>query len=199
MGIWRLPIWQKSVRFRLVVSCAHSKGRLVFPSGATCSISELKPQNLSCCTRTTLYLQSRWKSDSLTSQLSIEASVRSLELRQDGGEEQTYRCRRRSTSPRLKRSKGRHSRFPPTKAQQKRQTAALSIKTRIETSKTMGDAWLVTKASFDPALSRGIEPGSRATANFQPAACPQFLCETTHEFFQIDRRRKWEKHIRRSR
>jgi hypothetical protein len=60
-----------------------------------------------------------------------------LELRQDGGEEQTHRCRRRSTSPRLKRSKGRHSRFPPIKAQQKRQTAALSIKTRIETSKTM--------------------------------------------------------------
>ena len=57
-----------------------------------------------------------------------------------GGEEQTHRCRRRSTSPRLKRSKGRHSRFPPTKAQQKRQTAALSIKTRIETSKTMGEA-----------------------------------------------------------
>jgi hypothetical protein len=60
-----------------------------------------------------------------------------LELRQDGGEEQTHRCRRRSTSPRLKRSKGRHSRFPPTKAQQKRQTAALSINTRIEISKTM--------------------------------------------------------------
>src|SRR5580698_8506525 len=115
MGIWRLPIWQKSVRFRLVVSCAHSKGRLVFPSGATCSISELKPQNLSCCTRTTLYLQSRWQSGSLTSQLSIEASVRSLELRQDGGEEKTHRCRKRSTSPRLKRSKRRHSRFPPLK------------------------------------------------------------------------------------
>src|SRR6202050_3693020 len=118
MVIWRLPILQKSARCRRVVSCAHSKGRLVFPSGATCSISELKPQSLSCCTRTTLYSQSRWKSDSLTSQLSIEASVRLLELRRDGGEEQTHRCRRRSTSPRLKRSKGRHSRFPPTKAQQ---------------------------------------------------------------------------------
>src|SRR5258708_27183169 len=45
--------------------------------------------------------------DSLTSQLSIEASVRLLELRQDGGEEQTHRCRRRSSSPRLKRGKGR--------------------------------------------------------------------------------------------
>src|SRR5580658_1763057 len=76
-------------------------------------------------------------SDSLTSQLSIEASVRLLERRQDGGEEQTHRCRRHSTSPRLKRSKGRHSRFPPIKAQQKRQTAAFSIKTTIETSKTM--------------------------------------------------------------
>src|SRR5580692_12108264 len=161
MVIWRLPILRKSVRYRRVVSCAHSKGRLVFPSGATCSISESKSQSPSCCTRTTHYQQSRWKSDSPTSQLSIEASVRLLELRQDGGEEQTRRCRRRSTSPRLKRSKGRHSRLPPTKAQQKRQTAALSINTRIETSKIMG--------------------------------------ETTHEFFQIDRRRKWEKHIRRSR
>src|SRR5580698_259951 len=138
MVIWRLPILQKSVRYRRVVSCAHSKGRLVFLSGATFSISKLKPQSLSCCTRTTLYLQSRWKSDSLTSQLSIEASVRLLELRQDSGEEQTRRCRRRSTSPRLKRSKGRHSRFPPPKARQKRQTAAFSIKTRIETSKIMG-------------------------------------------------------------
>src|SRR6202166_2856682 len=55
MVIWRLPILQKSVGYRRVVSCAHSKGRLVFPSGATCSISELKPQSLSCCTRTTLY------------------------------------------------------------------------------------------------------------------------------------------------
>src|SRR3984957_9427243 len=137
MVIWRLPILQKSVRYRRVVSCAHSKGRLVFPSGATCSISESKSQSPSCCTRTTHYQQSRWKSDSLTSQLSIEASVSLLELRQDGGEEQTHRCRRRSTSPRLKRSKGPHSRFPPIKAQQKRQTAALSIKTRIETSKTM--------------------------------------------------------------
>src|ERR1700733_2647632 len=82
--------------------------------------------------------QPRGQAHSLTSQLSIEASVRLLELRQDGGEEQTHRCRRRSTSPRLKRSEGRHSRFPPIKAQQKRQTAALSIKTRIETSKTMG-------------------------------------------------------------
>src|SRR5580698_7719579 len=105
MVIWRLPILQKSVRYRRVVSCAHSKGRLVFLSGATFSISKLKPQSLSCCTRTTLYLQSRWKSDSLTSQLSIEASVRLLELRQDGGEEQTHRCRRRSTSPRMKISK----------------------------------------------------------------------------------------------
>src|SRR5260221_10188145 len=78
--------------------------------------------------------------DSLTSQLSIEASVRLLELRQDSGEEQTHRCRRRSTSPRLKRSKGRHSRFPPTRAQQKRQITALSIKTRIENSKTMREA-----------------------------------------------------------
>src|SRR5713101_5604723 len=85
--------------------------------------------------------------DSLTSQLSIEASVRLLELRQDSGEEQTHRCRRRSTAPRLKRSKGRHSRFPPTQAQQKRQTAALSIKTRIETSKTMGCA--VSRNSCD--------------------------------------------------
>src|SRR5277367_6808987 len=170
MVIGRLPILQKSVRYRLVVSCAHSKGRLVFPSGATCSISELKPQNLSCCTRTTLYQQSRWKWDSPTSQLSIEASVRLLELHQDGGEEQTHRCRRRSIYPRPKRSKGRHSPFPPTKAQQKRQTAALSIKTRIGNSKTMGEAQLVTKASSDPALSRDIEPGSRATANFQPAA-----------------------------
>src|SRR6202167_4601537 len=139
MVISRLPILQKSVRFRRVVSCAHSKGRLVFPSGATCSISELKPQSPSCCTRTALYYQLRWKSDSLTSQLSIEAFVRLLELRQDGGEEQTHRCRRRSTSPRLKDRKGRHSRFPPTKAQQKCQTAALSIKTRIETSKIMGE------------------------------------------------------------
>src|ERR1700722_16852381 len=114
MVIWRLPILQESVRYRRVVSCAHSKGRLVFPSGATCSISALKPQSLSCCTRTTLYQQSRWKSDSLTSQPSIEASVRLLELRQDGGEEQMRRCRRRSSSPRLKRSKARHSRFPPT-------------------------------------------------------------------------------------
>src|ERR1700722_7819579 len=136
--IWRFPILQKSVRYRRVVSCAHSKGRLVFPSGATCSISESKSQSPSCCTRTTHYQQSRWKSDSLTSQLSIEASVRLLELRQDGGEEQTHLCRRRSTSPPLKRRRGRHSRFPPTKAQQKRQTAALSFKTRIETSKTMG-------------------------------------------------------------
>src|SRR5258708_38350666 len=78
--------------------------------------------------------------DLLNSQLSIEASVRLLELRQDSGEEQTHRCRRRSTSPRLKRSKGRHSRFPPTKTQQKRQIAALSIKTRIENSKTMREA-----------------------------------------------------------
>src|SRR5580700_2196975 len=139
MVIWRLPILQKSVRYRRVVSCAHSKGRLVFPFGATCSISESKSQSPSCCTRTTHYQQSRWKPDSLTSQLSIEASVRLLELRQDGGEEQTHRCRRRSTSPRLKSSKGPHSRFPPTKAQQKRQTAALSIKTRIETSKIMGE------------------------------------------------------------
>src|ERR1700735_2770210 len=138
MVIWRLPILQKSVRYRRVVSCAHSKNRLEFPSGATCSISELKPQSLSCCTRTTLYCRSRWKWDSLTSQLSIEASVRLLELRQDSGEEQTHRCRRRSTSPRLKRRKSRHSRFPPPKAQQKRQTAAFSIKTRIENSKTMG-------------------------------------------------------------
>src|ERR1700722_9796746 len=158
MVIWRLPISQKSVRYRRVVSCAHSKGRLVFPSGATCSISESKSQSPSCCTRTTHYQQSRWKSDSLTSQLSIEASVRLLELRQDGGEEQTHRCRRRSASPRLKRSKGSHSRFPPTKAQQKRQTAALSIKTRIETSKTMG-------------------PGSRATANFQPAGLSAILVQ----------------------
>src|SRR5580692_9309938 len=107
MVIWRLPIWQKSVRYRRVVSCAHSKGRLVFPSGATCSISESKSQSPSCCTRTTHYQQSRWKSDSLTSQLSIEASVRLLELRQDGGEEQTHRCRKRSPCPRLKRSEGR--------------------------------------------------------------------------------------------
>src|SRR5258707_15050289 len=78
--------------------------------------------------------------DSLTSQLSIQASVRLLELRQDSGEEQTPRCRKGSTSPRLKRSKGRHSRFPPTKAQQKRQITALSIKTRIENSKTMREA-----------------------------------------------------------
>src|SRR6266446_5448335 len=81
--------------------------------------------------------------DSLTSQLSIEASVRLLELRQDGGEEQTHRCRRCSTSPRLKRSKGRHSRFPPTKAQQKCQTAALSIKTSFYITNTMGEAYLV--------------------------------------------------------
>src|SRR5271156_1178861 len=105
MEIWRLPIWQKSVRCRRVASCAHSKARLVFPSAATCSVSALKPQNLSCCTRTTLYQQSRWKWDSLTSQLSIEAFVRLLELHQDGGAEQTHRCRRRSSSPRLKRSK----------------------------------------------------------------------------------------------
>jgi hypothetical protein len=50
--------------------------------------------------------------------------VRLLELRQGGGEEQTRRCRRRSISPRLKRSKGRHSRFPPTKANQKRHILA---------------------------------------------------------------------------
>src|ERR1700733_15088581 len=84
--------------------------------------------------------QPRGQAHSLTSQLSIEASVRLLELRQDGGEEQTHRCRRRSTSPRLKRSKGRHSLFPPAKAQQKRQTAALSIKTRIETCKIMSSS-----------------------------------------------------------
>src|ERR1700733_10225375 len=60
--------------------------------------------------------QPRGQAHSLTSQPSIEASVRLLELRQDGGEEQTHRCRRRSTSPRLKRSKARHSRFPPSKA-----------------------------------------------------------------------------------
>src|SRR5580658_8463493 len=113
MVIWRLPILQKSARYRRVVSCAHSKGRLVFPSGATCSISELKPQSLSCCTRTTIYSQLRWKSSSLTRQLLIVASVRLLELRQDGGEEQTHRCRKRTPRPRLKRRKGRHACVPP--------------------------------------------------------------------------------------
>src|SRR5580704_243420 len=199
MVIWRLPILQKSVRYRRVASCAHSKGRLVSPSVATCSISELKPQSLSCCTRTTLYLQSRWKSDSLTSQLSIEPSVRLLELRQDGGEEQTHRCRRRSTSPRLKRSKVVTRVFHPLKPNRNAKLRHFQSRQGLKLPKQWETRSWSQRRPFDPALSRDVEPGSRATANFQPAACPRFLCKTTHEFFQIDRRRKWEKHIRRSR
>src|ERR1700733_4404589 len=103
--------------------------------------------------------QPRGQAHSLTSQLSIEASVRLLELRQDSGEEQTHRCRRRSPSPRPKRSKVVTRVSHPLKPNRNAKLRHFQSRQGLKIPKQ----W------------RGeVEPGSRATANFQPAACPQF-------------------------
>src|SRR5271168_4135915 len=103
MNTWRvtllLLIWRQNASYRRVASCGPSRSPLEFQFVATCCIGEFRPRSRCCCTPTSLCLGSHWKQGLLTNQPSTGVFARSLELRQDIGEEPMRRCRRGSSGP----------------------------------------------------------------------------------------------------
>src|SRR5271168_982849 len=100
MNTWRvtllLLIWRQNASYRQAASCGPSRSPLEFPFVATCCTGEFRPRSRCCCTPTSLCLMSHWKQGSLTNQPSTGVFARSLELRQDTGEEPMRRCRKDS-------------------------------------------------------------------------------------------------------